>query len=141
MQEFGFYHPDRGYWQAIGEPSDEALASYPEGTVPYPLKPGPHYIPENGDWTYAEPEPEPVFMKPVSRRQLRLTLVRKGISLSSVEALIAGMPEGLEKEEAQIEWADAQEFERDHPTLLLIAQALELTPAKVDEMWLEAMAA
>ncbi|MCM2434127.1 hypothetical protein [Agrobacterium rosae] len=141
VEELGFYHPDRGYWQAIGEPSAETLASYPEGTVPYPLKPGANYVPQNGDWAYVEPEAQPVVFKPVTRRQLRLTLVRKGVSLAAVEALIAGLPEGLEKEEAQIEWADAQTFERDHPTLLLIAHALGLTPVKVDEMWLEAMVA
>ncbi len=83
----------------------------------------------------------PVELTPVTKRQLRLTLVRNGISLASVEALIEGMPESLAKQEAQIEWADAQTFSRDHPTLLLIAQALELTPANVDEMWVEAMVA
>lgn len=80
-------------------------------------------------------------MLPVTKRQLRLTLVREGISLTSVEALIAAMPDGLPKEEAQIEWDDAQTFDRDHPTLLLIAQALGLSSAKVDEMWLKAIVA
>lgn len=93
----------------------------------------------NGDeWL---PFSEEVILTPVTRRQLRLTLVREGIALSSVEALIEAMPDGLEKEEAQIEWADATEFDRDHPTLLLIAQALNLSKEKVDEMWIEAMVA
>lgn len=83
----------------------------------------------------------PVELTPVTKRQLRLTLVRNGISLASIEALIQGMPESLAKQEAQIEWADAQTFSREHPTLLLIAQALSLTPAAVDEMWLAAMVA
>lgn len=85
----------------------------------------------------APPEPVP----PITKRQLRLTLVRNGISLSAVEAAIAGMPEGLEKAEAEIEWSDASEFERSHPTLLLIASALGLTEAQVDAMWLEAAVA
>ncbi|MCI9865513.1 hypothetical protein RHIZ_06105 [Rhizobium skierniewicense] len=141
MSEFGFYHPDRGYWQTTNEPSEEILESYPEGTIEYPLKPGNNYKPVNGGWIYVEPEPVPVAMTPVTRRQLRLTLVRNGISLASVEALIASMPDGMQKDEAQIEWQDAQTFEREHPTLLLIAQALDLPPGKVDELWIKAMVA
>jgi hypothetical protein len=37
--EKGFYHPSRGYWQTLSEPSAEILATYPEGTVEVPLKP------------------------------------------------------------------------------------------------------
>lgn len=76
--------------------------------------------------------------QPITRRQLRLTLVRNGISLAGVEAAIAAMPAGLEKEEAQIEWADASTFSRRHPTLLLIASALGLMEAQIDRMWAEA---
>lgn len=78
---------------------------------------------------------------PITRRQLRLTLVRNGISLAGVEAAIAAMPDGLGKEEAQIEWSDASTFNREHPTLLLIAAALGLTKAQVDAMWAEAVSA
>lgn len=78
---------------------------------------------------------------PVTKRQLRLALVRNGIALSAVEDAIAAMPEGLSKEEAQIEWADASTFNRTHPTLLLIAGALGLTDSEVDAMWAEAVTA
>ena len=78
---------------------------------------------------------------PITRRQLRLTLVRNGIALASVETAIAAVPDGLAKEEAQIEWADASEFRRQHPTLLLIAASLGLTEAQVDAMWAEAVTA
>ncbi|WHA40913.1 hypothetical protein [Agrobacterium larrymoorei] len=141
MGTFGFHHPDHGYWETTNQPSQDILDGYPAGTVEYPAKPGNDYKPVDGGWAYVAPEPAPVILEPVTRRQLRLTLVREGISLATVEALIAAMPDGLQKEEAQIEWADAQTFERDHPTLRLIAQALDLSPAKVDEMWLKAMVA
>ena len=81
---------------------------------------------------------EPPTFNPITRRQLRLTLVRNGISLDTVEAAIAAMPEGLDKQEAQIEWADASEFERTHPTLMLIASSLSLTETQVDAMWRQA---
>ncbi len=86
------------------------------------------------------PEPDASTI-PITRRQLRLTLVRHGIPLASIEAAISAMPDGLPKEEAQIEWADASTFNRTHPTLLLIASALGLTEAKIDAMWAEAVAA
>ncbi|EPR19761.1 hypothetical protein L905_21555 [Agrobacterium sp. TS43] len=82
--------------------------------------------------------PEPLIFNPITRRQLRLTLVRNGISLAAVETAISTMPDGLEKEEAQIEWADATEFERTHPTLMLIAAALDLAEQQVDAMWRQA---
>lgn len=83
----------------------------------------------------------PVMPQPITRRQLRLTLVRNGISLIGVESAIAAMPEGLAKQEAQIEWADASTFNRDHPTLLLIASALGLTGEQIDAMWADALLA
>ncbi len=83
----------------------------------------------------------PEILPPITKRQLRLTLVRNGISLEMVEAAIESMPEGLPKEEAKIEWADASTFNRDHPTLLLIASALGLTEGQVDAMWREAVTA
>lgn len=43
MQDIGFFHPDRGYWQVTGGISDEIRAAYPEGTVEVPLKPGAWY--------------------------------------------------------------------------------------------------
>jgi hypothetical protein len=88
--EIGFYHPDRGYWQAIdvsktpytviveperteiGEDGEksvipavtrettqyaELLASYPEGTVEVPLKPGADCEWQDGEWVQGEPEP------------------------------------------------------------------------------------
>ncbi|SCM73337.1 conserved hypothetical protein [uncultured Pleomorphomonas sp.] len=39
MAEHGFYHADRGYWQATGDVPDDILATYPEGVVEVPLRP------------------------------------------------------------------------------------------------------
>ena len=54
--ETGFFHPLRGYWQTISEPSDEVLASYPEGTVLVPLKPEGYFEWLNNEWV-AVPQP------------------------------------------------------------------------------------
>ena len=87
------------------------------------------------------PEEKRELMPVITKRQLRLTLVRNGISLAQVEAAIEAMPEGLPKQEAEIEWADASEFRRLPPTLLLVAQALSLSDEQVDVMWEEAVLA
>lgn len=94
--------------------------------------------PDNGEDGGTNTDP---LTMPITRRQLRLTLVRNNIPLSSVETAIAAMPDGLAKEEAQIEWADAGEFRRQHPTLLLIAAALSLSEQQIDDMWSEAVRA
>lgn len=48
--EHGFYHPDIGYWQTIGAPSESEKASYPQGTVEIPLKPGSWYDWDGTEW-------------------------------------------------------------------------------------------
>ena len=50
MKEYGFYHPDNGYWQAISRPSDEILASYPIGTIEVPLQPSELHKFDGTEW-------------------------------------------------------------------------------------------
>lgn len=105
--EIGFYHPDRGYWQAIDvtktpyvvidEPErtetgedgeeiiipavthettqyDELLATYPEGTVEVPLKPGADYEWQDGEWVQGEPQP------------VRLTVLKSTVQARIIKA-------------------------------------------------------
>ena len=48
--EYGFYHPERGYWQAISAPSAEILASYPDGTVEVSIRPSALHNFFDGQW-------------------------------------------------------------------------------------------
>lgn len=146
MIEHGFYHPERGYWQTVSEPNAETLASYPEGTISVPLQPSADYEWLDGAWVHvppARPTPDEVRaqLPAITRRQLRLTLVRNGITLGAVSAMIEAMPDGLPKEEARIEWADATTFDRLHPTLILIGEGLGMTADQVDMLWQQAMGA
>lgn len=75
-------------------------------------------------------------MPPISKRQLRLTLVRNGISLEDLDSAIISMGD-----EAIIEWHDASEYRRLHPLLNQVAAHLDLTPEQVDVMWQEALEA
>ena len=74
------------------------------------------------DWQ-PEPLPPPPPPAAVTRRQLRLWLVRNGITLAQVEALIDALPE-LQRTEARIEWQDATQYERGHPLLRQLAGQL-----------------
>lgn len=85
-----------------------------------------------------EPTPEELreLMPPISKRQLRLTLVRNGISLSELDAAIDTMGD-----EAIIEWNDSSEYRRLNPLLNQVADHLELSQEQVDAMWQEALEA
>ena len=79
-----------------------------------------------------EPLPPPPPPAAVTRRQLRLWLIRNGFTLAQVEALIDALPEP-QRAEARIEWEDATQFERSHPLLRQLAGALlKLEGAKLD---------
>lgn len=80
-------------------------------------------------------------MPSVTARQLRLTLVRNGYSLASIDEAIAALPDGQAKDEAQIEWEYATQFNRLAPTLLTIAAALNISAEEIDTMWQQAVAA
>jgi len=68
------------------------------------------------------PPPQPV-PRVVTRRQLRLWLVKNGYALAQVEALIDVLPEP-QRAEARIEWQDATYYERVHPLLRQLAGQL-----------------
>jgi len=74
-----------------------------------------------------QPEPEaplpPPVPRTITRRQLRLWLVRNGYTLAQVEALINALPEP-QRTEARIEWEDATQYERGHPLLRQLAGRL-----------------
>lgn len=48
--EYGFISPDGTYWQTNSEPSPEAIASYPNGTIEVPLRPNHLYTWGGTQW-------------------------------------------------------------------------------------------
>lgn len=87
MAEQGWYHPDRGYWQTISEPSEAMREAYPEGTVEVALPPGTNYEPSvvDGVFTWlAKPEVSPVPLV-VDASQIRLALRQR----DELEATVA----------------------------------------------------
>lgn len=75
----------------------------------------------------------------ITRRQLRLALLRLGVTGDQVEAQIAAMPgTPIEREAAMIEWRDSSTFQRNHRLVVALGAALGLTAAQIDNAWREA---
>ena len=107
---------------------------YPEGWKPeegYTLVPDDE-LPE-GWKMWPGPVPESV-----SPRQLRIWLVRAGISIESVDAAIAAIPDATEREVAKIEWEFSPYYERNNMMLRAIAESLGLSEEQVDQAFREA---
>ena len=100
------------------------LSDNPHQILPYvpPLPPTPEELRE--------------LMPFISKRQLRLTLVRNDVSLAELDAAILAMGD-----EAIIEWQDASEYKRLHPLLNQVAAFLSLSQEQVDIMWEQALTA
>lgn len=65
--------------------------------------------------------------------QVREYLIRAGISLSDIPALIASAtPEGAEREVALMRWEYVTNFPKEHPLVVAVASTLNLD---VDQVW------
>jgi hypothetical protein len=87
-------------------------------------------------WTRAasdDPVPESV-----SARQIRLWLVRNGISMATIDDAIASISDQLTRDTVRVEWDYAPYVERSHPWLVPMAAALGLDDAAVDQAFREA---
>jgi hypothetical protein len=76
--------------------------------------------------------PQPPIPQVVSRFQARAALYGAGL-LDDVETAIA-VADPL----VQMAWADAQEFQRNSPTILALAGVLGLSESDVDELFITA---
>lgn len=83
---------------------------------------------------YVAPPPE--VPESVSMRQARLALLGAGL-LSQVDAAIASLPIP-QKEAAAIEWEYAQEVQRHNGLVPAMAQALGMTEAQLDALFIQA---
>lgn len=81
---------------------------------------------------YAPPPPSPSIPQVVSRFQARAALYGAGL-LDDVETAIAAADPLV-----QMAWADAQEFQRNSPTILSLAAVLGLFESDVDELFIAA---
>lgn len=140
MAEHGFFHPDRGYWQANDDVPNDILEGYPEGTVEIPIKPSRFHEWADGEWVHRpppDPTPEEIRakMRPLTARQFRLGLIEGGVSLDRVTAVIDALPAGADRAKAKVEWEYATTFNRTHPLIATVGAALGLSDVQIDAMW------
>lgn len=118
-----------------GTPNRRAMLSAWPGWTPR--------VRDDGTWGLmpdsADDLPElPAVPASVTARQIRLWLVRHGVSLAAVDAAIDAIPDQQAREECRVEWDYAPYVERSHPMLVPLAAALGLTEAQVDEAFRQA---
>lgn len=130
--ELGFYHSDRGYWQAIDGDAETLLSTYPAGTVNVPLKPGADYEWQDGAWIHVTPPP--VIPERVTSRQFKLQLLAAGL-LDQVEAWVASQDQAV-----QIAYANSGTFLRTEPMMATGFAALDFTSDQIDAFYIAAAA-
>lgn len=82
---------------------------------------------------------EIALLPPLTRRQFRLALVQNDFDLSYVEEKIKSIDDKKQQQIIQIEWEDAQTFERTSTSLKVMADILDLDDQKINELWQYAM--
>lgn len=89
-------------------------------------------------YRYVEGDLVVIVPAKISRRQAYQQLFLAGM-LSSIETAIAAIEDPTQKKLVQIYWETSQEFERQHPMIMALAeQMLGLTPEQVDALFIEA---
>lgn len=79
----------------------------------------------------------PLVPVSVSMRQAKRALLAAGL-LDSADMAIAGIADDTARRAAQIDWSSATEVHRDWPLVSAIAQALHMTDAQIDALFIEA---
>lgn len=82
---------------------------------------------------------EPIYYRPISRRQLRLWLFSNGIRDNHVRQAIAAIEDENIREAATIEWEDSTIYERNHPLITQIGVALGFTEEQINQGFLTAI--
>jgi hypothetical protein len=70
--EHGFYHPDRGYWQANSDVPRYVRDGYPAGTVEVPLRPIGNFDWGGSKWVELPPDIEALGAEARSKRNTLL---------------------------------------------------------------------
>lgn len=71
----------------------------------------------------------------VTPRQIRLALVQSGISLASIDAIIAAMPEP-DQTLTRVNWEYAIEISRTDPLIDGVGALMGLTPSQIDDLFI-----
>lgn len=73
----------------------------------------------------------------ITRRQARQILAMLG-KLTEVQSAIDSIPDELQRQIIQIEWEDSLTFDRNRPSLIMLATAIGLSSTDLDNMFKQA---
>jgi hypothetical protein len=79
----------------------------------------------------------PVVPESVTPYQFRIALLRSGVTLAQVDAMIDALPQP-QRDEARVAWEYGLEVRRDHPLIAQFAAALGMDDAAIDAAFIEA---
>jgi len=74
----------------------------------------------------------------VTATQIRVWLVKSGVSLSSIDSAISAIQDSQERELARVYWEYAPYIERSNPLVSAIGAALGMTSSQIDQGFREA---
>lgn len=140
MAEHGFYHPDRGYWQTTGAPSEATLASYPEGTVEVPLKPvraGFDHAWDGTQWVESAAAPVPPDTAPAWKCKVVLAQQpAQGAGPTLLDDIAAWV--ATQDRASQIAFSEASEWSRVGAFMAAAQAQFGITDAQRDEWFIAA---
>lgn len=87
-------------------------------------------------WAVVSENPQ---LKPLTRRQFRLALVKNNFNLADIEELIEDIEDEDQRQIIRIEWQDSTVLERQNPSIGVMSSLLKLSSERVDELWKEAL--
>jgi len=140
-QAFGINFLMEENGQKVWRQSNDPHAYRPAIRVSSPMDAMPDgqrlYVEHNGERYYSA-ERDAYLAQPMptlTPRQIRLGLLSMGVTDATVESLIDGIEDEMEREGARITWRYATIYERDHPLINSFAPALGLEQGQVDALW------
>jgi hypothetical protein len=99
-------------------------------------------IPVGGmNYTYTPPSPEPAVLhvpKSVTATQIRLWLVRNGITMTQITNAISSIADTQTRSEAEVLWEYAPYIDRTNPLVATIASMLNMDNYAIDQAFIEA---
>jgi hypothetical protein len=113
-------------WVAAGNPKAVGL-------VELPPRPSDAHEWSGTAWVLP-PEPVPASVSPY---QFRVWLIRAGVSLAQVDAMIDALPQP-DRDEARVAWEYGLEVRRDHPLIGQFGASLGMDAAAIDAAFREA---
>ena len=106
-------------------------------------KPSPHHIWKDNDWIDERSDEEKreqylASLKPLTRRQFKLTLLENGL-LDQIESSMSAIEDNQTRARIQIEYTEATEFHRTSDSVAYMCQLLGVNDEQVDQMWEHAL--